>query len=289
MKISLTSLPKYPWWGTGTPAYENNLAMKMGALPHQQTVEKEHAQALKILQEHAVVEVFPFPSALDANGLYKHDFVFTRDGFISNQAGDMVISNFSEKARQAEAEQMALYLQEKGYKLHRLSEGAYAEGGEFYFCFKDDLLFAGICRNNIHGISETARLLRIKDIQLIESDSFHLDTVFTLLLDKTGSLRGIIVCLELIKNSKSVEQFARKRSLELIDISVIDTIAADGQGKISVNCLPLPGLLIGGDKFVTPGAEQRIKKLGIEHVITPVSQYKLSGGGIHCLANELEF
>ncbi len=289
MKVSFASLPKYPWWGAGTPAYENNLAMRLGALPDQKTVEKEHAQTLKTLRKYASVEVFPFPQELDANGLYKHDFIFTRDSFISNQRGDIVVSNFSERQRQPEAEQAAQLLEEKGYKIYRLNYNAYAEGGEFYYVYEDDILFAGICRNNIHGISETARLLDIKNIQIVEADSFHLDTVFSLLLGKDGHLAGIIVCLDLIKNSQSIEQFAKKRNIELINILPIDTIATDGKGNISVNCLALPGILLGGDRFVTPGAEQKIKKLGIEHVTSPVSQFKLSGGGIHCLANELEY
>ena len=289
MKISFTTLPKYPWWGSGTPAYENNLAMKLGALPKQEVVEKEHAQVLKTLQKYTKVEVFPFPPTLDANGLNKHDFVFTRDAFISNQKGSVVISNFSEKERQAEAEEMVKFLGEKGYKTFRLSEGAFAEGGEFYYIAKDDLIFAGICRNNIHGVSETARILGIGNIQIIESDSFHLDTVFTLLLGKEGHLKGIIVCLDLVKNSQSIQAFAKKRNIELIDILAVDTIGDDGKGKISVNCLPLPGYLIGGDLFKTPGVEEKIEKMEIEHVLTDVSQFKLSGGGIHCLVNELEY
>jgi len=289
MKISMVCLPKFPWWGTGTPAYENNLAMKLGSLPNQKKVEKEHGQTLKILKKFASIELFAFPPELDSNGLYKHDFVFTRDAFISNQKGAVVVSNFSERERQAEAEQMAQKLAEKGYQVYRLNQNAFAEGGEFYYCLKDDLLFAGICRNNIHGISETARLLGIENIQIVESDSFHLDTVFTVLLNKEGHLVGIMVCLDLIKNSKSIEAFAKKRSIELINILPKDSIDDDGKGNIAVNCLPLPGILLGGDKFKTAGAEQIIKKLGIEHIISPVSQFKLSGGGIHCLANELKY
>lgn len=289
MKISFTLLPRFPWWGTGTPSYENNLAMRLGAIPDQKKVEKEHLAVLKTLKKHGSVELFPFPQQLDANGLNKHDFVFTRDGFISNQKGDIVISNFSERQRQAEAEQMAWYLEEKGYRIHRLNYNAFAEGGEFYYVFKDDLLFAGICRNNIHGISETARLLNIENIQIVESDSFHLDTVFTILLNKEGHLAAILVCLELIKNRLSIEQFAKKRNIEIINILPKDSIDTDGKGSIAVNCLPLPEVLIGGDKFATPGVEARIKRLGVKHIITPVSQFKLSGGGVHCLANELEY
>ena len=289
MKISFTNLPKFPWWGVGTPAYENNLAMNLGAIPDQQKVQKEHAKAIKTLQKYATLEIFPFPEQLDTNGLNKHDFVFTRDAFISDQKGSVVISNFAERQRQPEAEQMARCLEENGYKINRLSENAFAEGGEFYYIPKDDLLFAGICRNNIHGISQTARLLNIKNIQIIESDSFHLDTVFTILVDKTGHLSAILVCLDLIKNEQNIISFASKRNIPLIEVLPIDTIDNDGKGKISVNCLPIPGVLIGGDRFETLGVEEKIERLGIRHVITDVSQFKLSGGGIHCLVNELEY
>mgnify|MGYP003393559728 FL=1 len=287
MRVSLTKLPKYPWWGTGTPAYENNLAMKLGATPNQQLVEKQHQSVFQTLQKYAQVELFPFPQELDTNALNKHDFVFTRDGFISNQRGDIVISNFAERERQAEAELMANYLEKKGYRLHRLSANSYAEGGEFYYAPKDDLLFAGICRNNMEGIIETAKLLNIKNIQIVKSDSFHLDTVFTLLLDSKGYLAGIIVCLDLIKNKEEIEEFAKKKNIELINVRPIDTIDNDGEGRITVNCLSLPGFLLGGDEFKTPGVEQKIKDLGIKHIITSVSQFKMSGGGIHCLVNEL--
>lgn len=289
MKISFVSLPRFAWWGSGTPAYENNLAMKLGSIPDQKKVIEEHTNVLKTLKKYCQVELFSFPAELDSNGLNKHDFIFSRDSFISNQSGEVVISNFSERERQAEAEQMALFLEQKGYRTYRLNSNAFAEGGEFYYCLKDDILFAGICRNNIHGISETARLLKIDNIQIVESDSFHLDTVFTILIDKDGHLAAIIVCLELIKNSKSIEQFAKKRQVELINISPVDTIGVDGKGKISVNCLAVPGFLIGGDKFKTPGVEEKIKSLGITHIIEPASQFKLSGGGIHCLVNELEY
>lgn len=288
MKISFVNLPKFPWWGTGTPAYENNLAMNLGVFPDQKKVQIEHKKVVETLQKYATIETFPFPNQLDANGLNKHDFVFSRDSFISNQNGEVVISNFAEKERQPEAEQMAKILEDRGYKINRLSESAYAEGGEFYYLPKEDLLFAGICRNNIHGISETARLLNIKNIQIIESDSFHLDTVFTVLIDKGEHLAAIIVCLDLVKNRQSIEDFAKKRNIKLIDVLSLDTIDNNGKGRISVNCLPLPGVLIGGDKFETLGVEEKIKRLGIKHVVTDVSQFKLSGGGIHCLANELK-
>lgn len=287
MKISFSQLPHYPWWGHGTPAYENNLAMKVGNTPKQNIVKKEYNTCYQLLSKYATLEVYPFPQELDANGLNKHDFVFTRDSFISNQKGKIVISNFSERERQAEAEYRQKQLENSSYELFRLPDNAYAEGGEFYYSPKDDILFSGVCRNNKIGISEVTRLLNIKNVCIVESDSFHLDTVFTILLNSKGKLCGIVVCLELIKNKYSVIAFARRYNLEVIDVLPVDTIGYDGNGKISVNCIALPGVLLGGSTFVTPGVEEKIKRMGIEHLWVPVSQFLLSGGGIHCLTNEL--
>src|SRR5581483_12429823 len=210
MKLSFSRLPTYPWWGQGTPVYANNLAMKLGQIPNQSLVEKEHRNVLKHLRQYTQVEVFPFPSQLDANGVNKHDAVFTRDAFISDQKGSIIISNFSEKERQVEAEARAPLLKELGYKTLRLPDDAYAEGGEFYYIPKDGILFAGVCRNNKKGVEEVARLLQVKELCIIESDSFHLDTLFTMLLDKKGHLCGVIVCFELIKNKKELLTFAKK-------------------------------------------------------------------------------
>ncbi len=41
-------------------------------------------------------------------------------------------------------------------------------------------------------------------------------TVFTILINKEGHLAGILVCLDLIKNRLSIEQFAKKRNIEFI-------------------------------------------------------------------------
>lgn len=287
MKLSFSRLPKYPWWGHGTPAYENNLAMKLGNVPVQKIVEEEHARGLDVLKKYADIELFPFPLELDANGLNKHDAVFTRDAFISDQKGLVIISNFSERERQAEAEARTPLLSSLGFKTVRLPEDAFAEGGEFYYVPKDNILFAGGCRNNKKGVEEVAKHLKAKDVCIVESDSFHLDTLFTILLDKQGHLVGIIVCWELIKNKEAVQQFAKKHNIEILEVMPIDTVGFDGKGKISVNCVALPGVLLGGSLFETQGIEEKIKKMGIEHAVTPVSQFLLSGGGIHCLANEL--
>ncbi len=287
MKILFSELPKYPWWGTGTPVYKNNLAMQLGVIPDQKLVKKEYAGCLKALQKNTDLLVKPFPPELDTNSLNKHDSIFVRDSFISNQKGDIVMSNFTETERAPEAAAMKHFLSQEKYTIHELPEGACAEGGEFYYAKKDDILFAGVSRNNYYGITETARLLHIKKILIVESDHFHLDTVFTIMLNKKGKLAGIIACFALIENADELKNFAKNNHLALLDIHPDDAIGNDGKGNISVNCLSVPGILIGGHTFITPGVEEKISQLGIEHIVSPITQFLYAGGGFHCLTNEL--
>ncbi len=287
MKILFSELPKQNWWGKGTPVYENNWAMTDGVIPDQEIVLREYNQILQTLQKFAEVEIIPFPAELDTNQLYKHDAIFIRDTFVSNQKGEMVISNFSEKKRQPEIEHVKKYLEEKNYKLHALSEDTNIEGGECYFAKQENILFSGVSRSNRKGVEEAGKLLRVSETLIVETNAFHMDTVFTIILDKSGKLSGVIACLKLIKNADAIRQFTKSHNIELIEIDPIDSIDFDGKGKLSVNCLALPGVLLGGDKFVTTGVEEKIQSLGIDHVITPTSQFLFSAAGYHCLTNEL--
>lgn len=287
MHILFSQLPKSHWWEKGTPVHKDNWSMKIGRIPNQKIVEKEYKKCLSLLKKHTTIHVYPFPQELDLDGLYRHDAVFTRDSFISNQKGDIVISNFSEFQRKEEALAMQRYLKKQKFRLHFLSDTAYAEGGEFYFIFQDNIAFAGVCRNNKKGIEETAKKLGIKNIVIVETASMHLDTVFSALIGKNGKLVGALACLRLIKNREALKKHFQAMHLPLIGLHIKDSVNKQGQGTIAVNCLPLPGKLFGGGLLTTPGVEEKIKKLGINHIVSPVTQFKVSGGGIHCLTNEL--
>ena len=58
-------------------------------------------------------------------------------------------------------------------------------------------------------------------------------------------------------------------------------------GNFAVNALPLPGVLIRPHKFTDPNIDKKLLELGVECIITPTTQFQLSGGSIHCLTNEL--
>ena len=91
----------------------------------------------------------------------------------------------------------------------------------------------------------------------------------------------------MIKNKDDLKKVSQKYNIPLLEIESIDTIDYNGKGKMSVNCLPLPGMLIGGSHFQTTGIEEKLGSMGIQHIVTPITQFNYSGGGYHCLTNEL--
>ena len=58
-------------------------------------------------------------------------------------------------------------------------------------------------------------------------------------------------------------------------------------GEFAVNCCPLPGYLIGPTRFRSLKANQLLKELDVMHITVPTTQFRLSGGSVHCLTNEL--
>lgn len=291
----ISKLPKNPWWGHGTPMYENNPAMKEGNTPHQEIVEFEMGMLSHLLGRMPVDLVeLDFPYILDQHkiDLRKHDFIFVRDLFISNQKGEMVISCFRERARQMEADIMQVILDAMGYKTHRLSDAcdAYAEGGEFYYCKNENVLFSGECRNNRKGAENTAALLDVQELVIMKSDAFHLDTIFTPVFNKNNDLTALLGCTDLMTSDSkgNLRKFARKKDIPLIEVSPQDAIGTNEElGDFSVNCLPLPGYLIGPSRFRDKRVETLLKSIDVLHITVPLTQYRLSGGAVHCATNEL--
>ena len=58
-------------------------------------------------------------------------------------------------------------------------------------------------------------------------------------------------------------------------------------GSLAVNNLSVPGLLISSSRFSDPAIIETLNSMNIKLEISPVSQFQLSGGSIHCLTNEL--
>jgi N-dimethylarginine dimethylaminohydrolase len=295
MKILISKLPKHNWWGHGTPIYKNNPAMKEGVVPNQELVEVEMFLMSKLFNKLPieVIEI-DFPYFLDQQNTEQrqHDFVFVRDLFVSDQNGNVVISKFSEKARQVEADIMQVMLDSMGNKTIRIpyDSTATAEGGEFYYCPGDGVLFSGACRNNVEGAEWVAREFNVNELVIMKSDAFHLDTLFTPVINKENELVAVIGCTQLMENdsAENLRQFAKRKSIALVEVPPEDAIGSENElGEFAVNCEPLPGYLVGPSRFRSNKVAPLLKELGVMHITVPTTQFRLSGGGIHCLTNEL--
>jgi len=292
MKIAISGLPNNPWWGNGIIGYKDNPAMKDGIIPNQNLVIKEHTKLLDtIINNNLEIVEFPFPDELE-NTSFGHDFVFIRDAFISDLNGRVLLLNFSQKNRDSETKIIADYLEKLDHTISELPShnNIFAEGGEFYYCPNDKLLFSGANRNSIKGAEEVASFLNVNELIIIETQAFHLDTVFTTVLDSAGNLCAVIVCKELIskKSFDHLNQFVNRTNKKIFSIPVEDSIGYNSNiGSLAVNNLSAPGLLISSSKFSDTSLIVELNKLNIKIEISPVSQFQLSGGSIHCLTNEL--
>ena len=292
MKIIISKLPPSPWWGQGVPAYDDNPAMLAGAIPNQSLVVSERNTLITILKGLGV-DIFesPFPRKLNDKYL-QHDFIYIRDQFITDQNGNAVILQFRNPQRRVEQQYIVPILETLGLSITYLPEksGLFAEGGEFYFCKQDNILFSGLSRNSRSGADAVATRLNIGELILLESNVFHLDAYFSPVLGQDGGICAIICCLAELANHSQTElnNFANKRNIPILDIPIEDGIGTTGQpGSFATNTLPLPGVLVCPSAFSNPHINRKIKDLGIEHIIAPLSQYALSGGAVHCCTNEL--
>ena len=295
MKILISHLPKHNWWGHGTPIYKDNPAMKQGMVPNQELVEIEMYMMTQLFNRlpFEVVEI-NFPNFLDKHNKEdrQHDFVFVRDLFVSNQNGRVIISKFSEKARQVESDIMEIMLDSMGYETIRIPDtiNATAEGGEFYYCSGKKILFSGVCRNNVKGAEWVAQEFNVNELVIMKSNVFHLDTIFTPVINKDNELAAMIACTALMEKNSiiNLKSFAKRLSVELVEVDPEDSIGTvDQLGEFAVNCCPLPGYLIGPTRFRSLKVNQLLKKLDVMHITVPTTQFRLSGGAVHCLTNEL--
>ena len=247
-----------------------------------------------IIKPYDDLDIIPFPSKLDDlnSDSWKHDFIFVRDLFVSNQNGDVVVARFREKERQAEEEIIEEWLMQQDVKVHKLpfDKNYFVEGGEFYFCPQENILFAGTGRNNTIGNTKTAELLNVDELVELSTEAFHLDTVFTPVLNKQNELCLVIVCTQLLEyeSLQRLQTFTKTKGIQLLDIPLEETIGLGTQlGSFAANCLPLPGILLGSSAFVSESVNLALAEHNITHSIVPLTQFRLSGGSVHCLTNEL--
>jgi N-dimethylarginine dimethylaminohydrolase len=197
-----------------------------------------------------------------------------------------------EPNRRGESTMAGQLLEKMGLEIVRIPDkpGLYAEGGEFYFCPAENILFSGQCRNSVSGMEAVAEALNVSELVIIQSHSYHLDTYFTPILDQEGHVCALILCMDIVsvKSSRDLRGFAERKNIPIIDIPLEDAIGtAANPGSFAANALPLPGVLIGPNHFSDRSIDDRLKEMGVKRIVTPTTQFELSGGSVHCITNEI--
>jgi N-Dimethylarginine dimethylaminohydrolase len=262
--------------------------MVEGAIPDLNIVEKERWGLISSIRNsgHEVIE-FDFPNELDKNEP-KHDFIFIRDPFITDQNGTAVILRAGEPQRRVENKIVKIYLESMGMNIVEIPDqkGIRADGGEFYFCAKDNVLFSGLQRNTRIGADHVAEALNVKEMIILKGDGYHLDTFFTPVINIDGRISALIVCTSILSNGskKRLYQFADEKDIPVFVIPPDDAIGTGKMiGNFAANALPLPGVLIRPNNFTDPSIDEKLMDMGIDHIITSTSQFQLSGGSVHCM------
>ena len=292
MKIVLSKLPSSGWWANGIPKYKDNPAMVEGAIPDIKLLNKERKNLItSVVSTGIEVVELDFPDELDKYE-QKHDFVFIRDPFISDQNGLAIILRAGEPQRRIENRLVRRCLEHLELEIVEMPDkaGMRADGGEFYFCKKDNVLFSGLKRNTNRGVDFVAERLNVNQLVILEGEGFHLDTFFTPVLNKSGCICSVVACTALMttESKNALYKFADNLDIPVFEIPPNDAIGTKSKvGSFATNALPLPGTLIHPSPFSNPDINERIMKMGIDVVINPTSQFQLSGGSVHCLTNEL--
>ena len=199
--ISVSSLPKNGWWSNGIVAYHDNDMMSNGAIPNQELLKKEHQNLIGILQKHSLETIIiPFKSELETNK--KYDFVFMRDHFLCNANKDIVICNMKLSERMNEGEYVISTLKDLQYKVSFLDDNCIAEGGEFFFLPKENILLAGQCRNNLKGAEQMAEKLKVSNLHIINSSGYHLDTSISPIFNDEYDCIGLICAREVFSDNE---------------------------------------------------------------------------------------
>jgi len=327
MKICITRPPQRWWPEGLPRYENNRameFAAEHQIVPSSRAVAEEFEGLRATLSEWAEVHVFDFPEHLDQTEPPRHDVVFCRDSFVAGPCGRIVMARFQEDERNQEAAHYLAELRALGYDPVIPPRGAMIEGGEVFYLPGEDLMVAGLNRANESGVRFLAETFGVGRLYTFPTLAFHLDTSFAPVLDPEGKLVAALAFAEFFTSSgrAALKRFANECGIELLELHAEDSVGpvvgaredetedvwvppasldspedrveferearrARSLGQYCVNCLSLPGVLIGTSRFITPGVDDRLYELGVRHVTTPLTQYRYSAGGVHCATNEL--
>lgn len=269
--------------------YATFYAHRNGIVPDQAVLRQEWLNFVDtLLLAGFHLHVVPFPPELNKPGSLYHDAVFVRDAGIMYK-NLWIKAHFSVHDREYESEYHARLIERKFNKtVITLPEDARLEGGDINYLETRDarFYFGGLSRSNAAGHDFVRSLIQPDEFILIQSEGYHLDTVFTPIVSADNTLAGIITA----KQALTTESLQRleKLGVPLIDIELEDSSGKGEElGSYAVNALVAPGVMVNCAEFITPGVEAQLKELEIQRFVTPLTYFRYAGGSVHCLTNEI--
>ncbi len=241
-----------------------------------------------LLQAGFLVHVLPFPERLNEENNLHHDAIFIRDAGLLFK-NFWIKANFSVEQRQVEAEVHAKVISKKfGKEILNLPANCFLEFGDVFLLQtkKGSYYFGGLSRSSKRGHDFVKSVVKPDNYCLIQSEGYHLDTVFSPILSAENELVACLVTKKVLER-KSLESL-KQLNIEIIEIDAIDS-SGEGKelGSYAINSLTAPGILLNCSKFHTKNVESKLKAMEIKRYISPLTYFRFAGGSVHCLTNEI--
>ncbi len=292
--------PEVPgMWHNGYPVHQGETEASMnyatlyaheqGIIPDQILLRQEWLNFIHMLLTAGFhLHIVPFPEELNRPDSLFHDAVFIRDAGIMFH-GIWIKSRFSVPDRVVEGEHHTSLIQRKFDKtVITLPEGAHLEGGDINYIETGvgSFYFGGLSRSNKEGHDFVRQIIKPDHYILMESEGYHLDTVFTPVVDRENVLSALIITTGMIAED-SLDQL-RKLNVDIIEVEPIDSSGSqDVLGDYAINALIAPGIMVNSSHFQTSGVERRLEEMGICRFVAPLTSFRYAGGSVHCLTNEI--
>lgn len=288
--------PPLNCWENGYPVHkgENEASINYATLKaSEQGLKADSVRLIKeyddfhnlLLKVGLKVHCMDFPSKLiKAN----HDGVFVRDSGLLFE-NKWIKANFSCNARSLEADEHAKAISKKfNLEVINMPSGALLEFGETFYLktTSGSFYFGGISRANKKGHEFVKNIIKPNNYLILPNEGYHLDTVFSPVIDKNNDLVAILYVKERFSNEaiKKLESLG----VELIEVGVVDS-SGEGEtlGNYAINGFITPGYFLSCSKFLTKGVEDKLTELGVKHLVSPLTDFGYAGGSYHCLTNEV--
>lgn len=203
------------------------------------------------------------------------DMVFAADqGIVHGK--NVLLSQFWYDERKPETKYYKTWFEKHGYHIQYLPQGAYFEGnGDAYFWNNKLLIGLGFRADEFtcEAVSK-ALSIEVLPIQIIDANFYHLDVGFLPLNDTTAFY---------------YPKAFQKQSREVLKKSIpnlIELTEEEAEGFCANSVVSGNTVIHQADN---PTFTKKLKDLGYNSIDVDLSEFKKSGGGVHCLTNILEY